>query len=126
MPALNFHKQFAGDVAIGKKRQTIRATGKRAWKIGDTLHFFTGMRTAHCKRLGSATLLSVQQIHIDCVKRDVSIETAMHSSGRCRLPLFNDEILELAQADGFSALDEFFEFFQERHGRHMNGYLLKW
>lgn len=126
MPSLNFKRQFADAVASGQKRQTIRARRKRAWKVGDTLHLFADLRIGTCKRLGQATLLSIQQIHIDAVKRQVSLEQRMHHGGSYLAPLFNDEALELAQADGFASLDEFFEFFQETHGKSFGGHLLKW
>lgn len=126
MPSLNFKRQFAEAVANGTKRQTIRARGKRAWKVGDTLHLFTDMRLGTCKRLGQATLLSVSQITVDVDKRAIHLEKQA-SNGQCYLAhLFDDEALDLAQADGFATLDDFFDFFAQVHGRSVSGHLLKW
>jgi uncharacterized protein YqfB (UPF0267 family) len=121
MPALNFAQQFAADVESGKKRQSIRARRKRAWQVGDTLHLFVGQRLGSCCRLGRATLLSVQQIQIDGAKREVQLEKQTGADSYMA-PLFDDEVLELARADGFDSLDDFFKFFPGR----ISGHLLKW
>jgi hypothetical protein len=126
MPSLDFKRQFADAVKSGKKRQTIRASGRRDWQAGDTLHFFTGLRSGDRKRLGKATLLSVQAIRIDCAGRHIDLEKTLPHGVRYMAPLFDDEAREVARADGFASLDAFFEFFQEQHGRHLGGYLLKW
>jgi hypothetical protein len=111
MPSLNFKPQFADDIASGQKRQTIRVRGKRAWKTGDVLHLFSGMRTTACKRIGTATLLSVQTITIDAGMRKVFLELPVSNGSRYMAALTDDEIMELAQADGFATPDDFFFFF---------------
>lgn len=128
MPSLNFKRQFAEAVANGTKRQTIRAKGKRAWKVGDKLYFFTvnpdGKLTQ--KRLGRATLLAVKQIRVNAEKREIHLEKQWDWGGRYLAHLFDDEALEFAQEDGFDTLDAFFAFFLETYGRCVSGYLLKW
>lgn len=126
MPSLNFKRQFADAVASGQKRQTIRARGKRAWKVGDTAHLFTDMRMGTCRRLGTETITSVQLITIQPVQRRIDLEKTSPHGVRYLAPLLNDEALALAQADGFATLDDFFEFFQENYGRGFSGYLIKW
>jgi len=126
MPSLNFKRQFAEAVANGTKRQTIRKRGKLVWKVGDLLHFFEGSQNGCGKRLGQATLLSVQQIAIDAYWKNIHLEKPMPYGGTYMVQIFPEEALALAVADGFASLDAFFEFFQEQHGRWMNGYLLKW
>jgi len=50
MHALNF-TVFQNKVADGSKRQAIRRLRKRPICVGDTLSFYTGMRTQACRRL---------------------------------------------------------------------------
>jgi len=126
MPSLNFKRQFADAVQSGQKRQTIRARRKREWKVGDTLYLFTDMRIGTCKRIGQATLKSVQKIAVIAQKREVHLEKAMASGGSYLARLSDEEALDLALADGFATLDDFFAFFAQIHGRSFGGHLLRW
>jgi hypothetical protein len=126
MPSLNFQARFAASVKTGTKRQSIRIGRKRAWKAGDTLCLFSGLRHPGCKRLGKATLLSATKIRVDGELHEIHLEKTLSNGFRYFAHLSDDEALALARADGFETLDEFFEFFYRTYGRHMYGDLITW
>lgn len=76
MPALSFQKQFADQVATGKKRQTIRAWRKRPFFTGDKLYLYTGLRTSSCRKLGEAVAARVVAIVIGTGKCGDEIDVA--------------------------------------------------
>lgn len=122
MPSYNFKPQFADAIRTGAKRQTIRARGKRKPpKAGEIAHCFTGLRTQHVSRLGGFPIESAEPISISTAGRTVS----MPRDG-CWQELDGDELQQLAQADGFASVDDFFLFFQTEHGLTFSGYLIKW
>lgn len=51
MVAYSFKKQFAPAIREGLKTQTIRGDRDRHARPGEMLQLFTGMRTAHCKKI---------------------------------------------------------------------------
>ena len=115
MPAYNFKQQFAEAVESGKKRQTIRPKRKRPTKPGDILYLNTGMRTKSYRRLREAKCLSVASIHIDQLY--ISVDGQILSMA---------EKHELAQADGFTTLQYFREFFRDHYGLPCDLELIKW
>jgi hypothetical protein len=125
MPALNFDQRFASAVESGQKRQAIRAWRRHPWRVGDTLYLFAGQRSSACRCLGQATLLSVQQIQIDVAHYEIRLET-QSADFSYLAPLPPEAALELARADGFASLGQFFEFFTQPDGRGLSGHLLKW
>jgi hypothetical protein len=122
MPLYNFKRQFAEAVRSGAKRQTIRARGKRpAPKPGQIAHCYTGLRTHSVCVLGHYVIKSVTPISISAASRTVSIPT----DNQWRA-MWDYEVDQLARADGFATVDEFFAFFQSEHGGTFSGYLVKW
>lgn len=132
MPSLNFKKQFVSAVRLGlairaqgrdpypdeqAKLQTIRASSKRRYKDGDTLFMFTGPRMAPDK-IGEAICREITPIHIDGRKREVRMP-----AGLVWRYLTDDDIADLARADGFSSTDDFFAFFADMN---FSGQLIKW
>jgi len=118
MPALNFKKQFATDVELGRKRQTIRTYRKdgRDPKPGDQLYLYTGMRAKSCRKLMEA----------EC---DAAIPITIDNFGFVSLAsnqLDIDSIIALAEADGFDTAAKFFRFFKETHGFPFYGLLIRW
>lgn len=116
MPAYNFKKQFAAAVGGGEKRQTIRAKRKRQTRAGDSLYFYTGMRTKSCRKILEATCISVEDIVITDIGM-ILIE------GRPVATLRN---IKIAEADGFTNVTDFFGFFRDLYGLPFNGDLIKW
>lgn len=117
MPALNFQKQFAPKVESGEKKQTIRANRKdgRDLKPGDTLYLYTGMRTKTCRKLGEAEAKSVHDVKID--------ERGTMVDGIRLDPL---TLKHFAQADGFSCVKDYLNFFTRTHGLPFRGKLIRW
>ena len=123
MPALNFKKRFAPDVAFCRKRQTIRAKRKdgRNPRPGDTLYLFTGLRTKYCQRLGTAICKSAEDILIY-----PNGQIALIKSGRSVKYLNAKEKDKLAVDDGFHDFADFMSFFHKEHDLPLWGLLIKW
>ncbi len=100
MPAYNFKSQFAEAVANGMKVCTIRPKRKRPPKPGDTITLYTGMRTKQCRLLREATCTSVHAVRISA--NGIELDGVKMAAA--------DE-LALAQADGFTSVDEMLRFF---------------
>lgn len=115
MPAINFQKQFAIAVQNGEKRQTIRAHRKRQFVVGDKLRLYTGMRTKQCHFLRESTAIAVHEILIE--EDRVFLDNS---------ELDNDSLEELASADGFESIDEFFDFFCSTYALPFEGQLIRW
>jgi hypothetical protein len=62
MVAYSFKERFVAPILAGAKRQTIRAERKRHARPGEVLHLYTGMRTKHCRLIGSAVCADVRSI----------------------------------------------------------------
>lgn len=117
MPSINFQERFAADVTSGKKRQTIRPPRTRSILVGDILYLFTGMRTKHCRRLGTARCIGSVDFFISaqgvvCVNGD---------------DLEPDELADLARDDGFGDdVDAFIGWFRSHYGLPWSGDIIKW
>ena len=116
MPALNFKKQFAGNVRSGKKRQTIRADRKRPFVKGDKIYLYTGMRTKYCVLIGDRWVKNVSQIKI--LKDHTVLVNGKKYSARA--------IKNLAMSDGFSDVSDFYGFFSDTHGLPFRGSIIYW
>ena len=117
MPSLNFRKQWAEDVALGKKRQTVRkyrANGRDP-KPGDTLYMFTGMRTLVCRSIAKYECTDVRPIKMtdDGIVLDDEDMTPENRDVFARL-------------DGFTSWEEMREFFRKMHGLPFEGLVIYW
>lgn len=118
MPALNFQSRFTARVSDGSKHHTIRRGRKRAFRQGDTLSFFTGMRTKQCCRLRSnAFCKAAIPIELDSLRGVVVLEGVRLSDGEVDL---------LARKDGYEQTQEFWDFFRRTHGDILRGQRLEW
>jgi len=115
MPALNFKRRFAGQVAQGLKRQSIRGMRKRPFRVGDRLYLYTGMRTKGCRKLGEAIAKAVREIRI--ADAEVKLDG---------VPLSPRATGDLARADGFGSVGELKDFFRANHGLPFRGQLIQW
>ena len=117
MPAYNFKPQFAQLVRAGTKHQTIRPRRKRPTQPGDTLYLFTGQRTQHCQLLRKTICVSTQPI--DIYPTHIELDAKILSVQQTR---------DLAERDGFTTLDHFYDFFHKTYGLPLIGKmeLIKW
>lgn len=115
MPLLNFQKQFAEKVRTGGKTQTIRATRKRPFVVGDTVYLYTGCRTKNCVKLGEGVVTHALDVYIDAY--NVSIDRKL---------LHELAIHELARKDGFVDWYEMRDWFEKTHGLPFSGQLIVW
>lgn len=116
MPSINFRPGFVPLILDGRKRQTIRQTLRRPYKVGDRLFMYTGLRTAYCKKIGEAVVDRVSQILIN----DVGV--FLDGERLVGVPL-----IQFTAADGFSTPGEFLAFFNEqRDGADFVGRVLYW
>ena len=86
--------------------------------VGDTLAFFTGMRTKSCRRLRpNTTCTATTPIKIDTRRRQITL-------GRTRLQ--QQSIESLRRKDGYGDVEAFWRFFAETHGPILRGQLIEW
>lgn len=115
MPLLNFQKQFAEKVRTGEKTQTIRATRKRPFVVGDKVYLYTGCRTKNCVKLGKGIVTHALTVYLDTDK--VSI------GGKLLHENYNHE---LARKDGFVDWYAMRDWFEKTHGLPFRGQLIVW
>ncbi len=127
MPALNFKKQFAEDVELGVKRQTVRAhrkDGRAHCKPGDCIKLYTGMRTKSCRLLAEAKCTRIQPVKIMATEMELNgrrLPTAIYSRDQLE-PTDN----EFAEADGFPSFMDMASWFEETHGLPFEGVVIEW
>lgn len=116
---------FIDKILSGEKRQTIRRASPK-WanvKEDDKLTLYTGLRTKACRKLGEAVVESITPIEIKTKAYQMGIMGAVSLANKNLKPC---KILDLAEADGFLYIDDFFEFFNEHYGEDFNGVIVKW
>jgi hypothetical protein len=117
MPSLSFQERWAPKILDGSKHQTIRRAGR--WKPGMTAHLFTAMRTKRCRRLGRSQVANVVHLQRFGRERWMFVREEYVAGGKPwtlkgppwrRLEgamLSEWDVLALAHADGFEAVEEF-------------------
>lgn len=124
MVAYNFNAQFASDVESGKKTQTIRKAGKKnPPNVGDQLQLYTGMRTKGCRFLALGECVEVVNVFIGMNKGKRVVGFQVDPFGLVQLK--SDQVKQLATQDGFSSVDEFFDWFLKDEIDFI-GYLIRW
>lgn len=105
---LNFQKRFTARIESGDKTHTIRAKRKRAPKVGDICHCYTGLRQKGARLLGRWRCVKVEEITIFRRSRyvfEIRIDSAM---------LSGDEREALAIRDGFESFGDMMRFWEGR------------
>jgi len=120
MPILGYKKQFAPLVEWVIKRQTIRAYGKRKFKVGDKLYSYAGVRTKHCYSLGVFMLKSIG--HVVITQEGV----ILFEDGKMRILYDIEEKQKFARADGFKDWPTMVAWFGKTHGLPFAGIILRW
>lgn len=109
MALLGFKQQFVPKIKSGFKRHTIRATRARPFKVGETLHLYTGLRQKGAQLIFRSTCTKIQTIEI--AVGHFSGQTLVWVDG---VELSDDERESLAQHDGFDDFAEMTEFWEGR------------
>jgi hypothetical protein len=119
----NFKKQFAPKVESGEKRQTIRGVRKdrRFPKLGDTVHAWTGLRTAYARRLAIGRVTSCSRVLLR-IPHLMPWEILIDG-----VTLDNDQSAAFAQADGFAHSLEMLSWFKSTYGvDEFEGFCVRW
>lgn len=110
MVAYSFAPQFADQVAMLAKRQTVRADRKRHARAGERIQLYAGMRTRQCRKLVEIDPIctDVRPIEIDIAlfwrkTRPVRAAQIVGITLDHAVVLSSAEIEAFAVADGFGA-----------------------
>lgn len=123
MVAINFKKEFSGEVERGIKCQTIRANDRKGQiRPGVRLQLYTGMRTKSCRKLIETDPICLSVTPIKISHENVTIwDTLFGVYQEIRI-----DSEKLARADGFQTMRDMFCFFDKQYGLPFSGVLIKW
>ena len=93
---------FVEKIKDGRKIHTIRSDEKNRWKIGNKIHFATGVRSSKYNCFGEGTCYGIQSVKI--INRAVFIDSIILSW---------EELEEFSKNDGFDTLDDFWMWFDQ-------------
>lgn len=111
MPAYNFQLEFVPLIEGGYKWHTVRLKRKRPTKVGDTLYFFTGLRTKKAKSFFFVrTCVAVKPVQIYPPVNDEGGRIVLNGK-----ELSDLEAVVFASRDGFSDIYKFYAFFEARY-----------
>ena len=124
MVAINFKKQFAGDVENGFKTQTIRQNAR--CKRGDALQLYTGQRTKQCRKLADAVCKRVRKVKLCATEMFIDGNRLYAGSD-----YENEELYEydndFANKDGFDTYMDMAAWFEDNYGAlPFEGYVIEW
>jgi len=118
---LGFKPQFVDKIISEKKLHTIREDKNRRWKVGNDIHFATGIRTkkynqfykSRCKKIDEIEIIWNHPFRADfnsssCVMIDGKGYFSVIVNGR---RLGYSEISHLAKNDGFNGVEDFADWF---------------
>jgi hypothetical protein len=99
---------FPEKVESGEKPITIRAEGKRVFRLGDPLFLFTGLRTLACRKLSTPYRPQVHGVYPVWIDRS----GRLFARNRGRLYLLPDECRAMIAAlDGFDTVEAWVDYF---------------
>jgi len=118
MSLLGFKAVFAGPVERREKRRTIRKS-VNGHAVGRAIQLYTGLRTKTCRKLSAVdpVCTSIEPVEVIENASCVIIGKAV---------VRGDDLVAFAQADGFTDLVSFFEFFHQPDGSPFKGFLIQW
>ncbi len=128
MVAYSYQQQFVPAIYSRKKRQTIRAIGKRRHvRPGEMLQLYEGMRTKHCaKIIPDQVCLYALPITI-LVTAPLILRITVDGEDECKHLLGWENLDEFAKLDGFESLESMHGFWLKFHGVGVfNGVLIGW
>ena len=104
---LGFKKQFVSKIISGSKIHTIRVDEHKRWKVGNIIHFATGVRTKAYKNFKEGHCLGVQKIEFKYVMYNDRIPVILVDD----IVLTTPEVELLANNDGFDTVDKLYAWF---------------
>lgn len=134
---LSFNPQFVPKILAGTKKQTIREDKTNRWKVGNAIHFATGVRTKNYKQFAFGTVEKIIPIMIqyariykhtdlsNCCIVKVSnthyASVALYVDGIWK-DLAYKQLNQLAIDDGFDTIENFFNWFD----KDFDGKIITW
>jgi hypothetical protein len=122
MVAYSFKTRFLGPIGVGTKAHTIRLPRKNPHpsrasigghaKPGEKIQIYTGMRTKHCRLIGTAECEKVHRITIELCHSWVDLYEVPGKKPR-RLNCWDGSAIELdpfARSDGFKDWSDLWEY----------------
>lgn len=103
---LGFHQQFVTPILNGTKIHTIREDKYNRWEPGRIIHGATGVRTKKYHQFFQEICKSTQKIeirHYNLLNPTIIIDE--------RILFYFNQIVRLAQNDGFNSVNDFFNWF---------------
>lgn len=113
MPLIGF-TVFKDKIQNGAKRQTIRKLRKHPIKEGDRLYLYWHTRQKDCEKLGEAICIETYTISMS-IDQDRLCVIRLHGGLGNAHRLKFEQILELANDDGFRTVQEMKEWFLKTH-----------
>ena len=104
---LSFKKQFIVKIDGGSKIHTIRVDDHSRWKIGNIIHFATGVRTKAYNNFKKGCCLGIQKIEFKYVMHDDAVPVILVDD----IVLTTPEVELLANNDGFDTVDKLYAWF---------------
>lgn len=114
---LSFKPQYPSKILAGTKIHTIRKDIPNRWKVGNKIHFATGVRTKNYNQFYEGKCKGIQKIFI----RYLNEEILIYINDR-KLPLLQSQAEQLAVNDGFESLYHFSEWFN----KEFTGKIIHW
>lgn len=113
MVAFDFKPEFADLIRSGFKVQTVRRPRRCA--PGDTMHLFTGLRSAACVRIAERRCALVAYCHL-------TPAGVVHEN-----PDLHPDSDGFARLDGFASYDDMLAWFRRVHGTdRFIGHVHRW
>jgi len=128
---LAFKSKFVDKIKSGSKIHTIRSDNKNRWQPGLMIHFATGVRTRMYHEFAKGVCIAIQDFEIKYDYEDrkttahVFVENELFGQVvwfDCCLKASSFSVDMLAANDGFSKVDDFFEWFDT----DFKGKLIHW
>lgn len=113
---LGFKKRFVEPIQIGTKVFTCRKKRKTEPKIGETLHMYTGLRTANCTRISNKEkLISTQEVVVNIIVRKLKDNWKFKPTGNMEIKVDGrylniEEKEQFVKFDGFTSIEDFISY----------------
>ena len=133
MVAYSFKARFAAPIADRIKPHTLRNRRKRHARPGEQLQLYTGMRTRHCRLIGTAACDRLQAVSIDFRASDPIMLCDVHHPAPGVFEHPRDALVAVAApeafaiSDGFESLEDMARFWRDEHDvTEWDGILIGW